>query len=180
MGGQGPEVRSMNYNSIGKIVASFGVKGEVILQHHLGKKTSLKGLEALFVEIVKDEMLPYFIQSAKIKSEDEVYLKLEGVDTKEAAGKLRQKEAWLTEDDFHKYAAKSSIVSLLGFRLIDDGVDRGAILEIIEQPHQMLARIDLEGKEALIPLHEQTLDKIDKKKKEVHVVLPDGLLDVYR
>ena len=170
----------MNYNSIGKIVASFGVKGDLILQHHLGKKTSLKGLEALFVELVKDEMLPYFIQSAKIKSEDEIYLKLEGVDTKEAAQQLKQKEIWLTEEDFHKYAAKSSIVSLLGFRLIDDGVDRGAILEIIEQPHQMLARIDLQGKEALIPLHEQTLDKIDKKKKEVHVVLPDGLLDVYR
>ena len=76
----------MNYNSIGKIVASFGVKGELVLQHHLGKKTSLKGLEALFVEIVKGEMLPYFIQSAKIKSEEEIYLKLEGVDTKEAAG----------------------------------------------------------------------------------------------
>ena len=170
----------MNYNSIGKIVASFGVKGDLILQHHLGKKTSLKGLEALFVELVKGEMLPYFIQSAKIKSEDEIYLKLEGVDTKEAAQQLRQKEIWLTEEDFHKYTAKSSIVSLLGFHLIDDGVDRGAILEIIEQPHQMLARIDLQGKEALIPLHEQTLDKIDKKKKEVHVVLPDGLLDVYR
>jgi 16S rRNA processing protein RimM len=170
----------MHYNSIGKLVASFGVKGDLILEHQLGKKTSLKGLEALFVEVVKDEMLPYFIQSAKIKSETEIYLKLEGVDTKEAAQKLRQKEVWLTEDDFHTYAAKSAMVSLLGYHLIDDGIDRGAILEIIEQPHQMLARIDLEGKEALIPLHEQTLEKIDKRKKQVHVVLPDGLLDVYR
>ncbi|MFT3932987.1 MAG: ribosome maturation factor RimM [Chitinophagaceae bacterium] len=170
----------MNYNSIGKIVASFGVKGEVILLHHLGKKTSLKGLEALFIEVVKGEMLPYFIQSAKIKSEEEVYLKLEGIDTKEAAGKLRQKEVWFTEEAFEKYSAKSSIISLLGFRLIDEGTDRGPILEIIEQPHQMLARIDLSGKEALIPLHEQSLQKIDKKKKEVHVVLPEGLLDVYR
>ena len=170
----------MNYNSVGKLVASFGVTGELILQHHLGKKSSLKGLEALFVELVKDEMLPYFIQSAKIKSDNEILLKLEGVDTKEAAQKLRQKEVWLQEDDFQKYAAKSSIVSLLGYHLIDDGTDRGAILEIIEQPHQMLARIDLAGKEALIPLHEQTLLKVDKKKKQVHVVLPDGLLDVYR
>ncbi len=170
----------MNYNSIGKIVASFGVKGEIILLHHLGKKTSLKGLEALFVEIVKGEMLPYFIQSAKIKSGEEIYLKLEGVDTKEAAAKLRQKEIWLTEEDFEKYSAKSAIISLLGFHLIDEGTDRGAILEIIEQPHQMLARIDLNGKEALIPLHEQSLQKIDKKKKQVHVILPEGLLDVYR
>jgi 16S rRNA processing protein RimM len=168
------------YCSIGKLVASFGVKGDLILQHHLGKKTSLKGLEAIFVEVVKGEMLPYFIQSAKIKSDEEVYLKLESVDTKEAAVKLRQKEVWFTEEDFQKFSAKSSIISLLGFHLIDDGTDRGAILEIIEQPHQMLARIDLEGKEALIPLHERSLQKIDKKKKQVHVILPDGLLDVYR
>ena len=170
----------MEYINIGKIVASFGVQGDVILLHQLGKKTSLKGLEVLFIEMVKGEMLPYFIKSAKIKSESEIYLKLEGIDTKEAAGKLRQKEVWFTEEGFQKYSAKSSIMSLLGFHLIDEGVDRGPILEIIEQPHQMLARIDLQGKEALIPLHEETLQKIDKKKKQVHVVLPDGLLDVYR
>ena len=170
----------MEYISIGKIVASFGVQGELILLHHLGKKTSLKGLEVLFVEIVKGEMLPYFIKSAKIKSDEEIYLKLEGIDTKEAAAKLRQKEVWFTEEAFQKYSAKSSIMSLLGFHLIDEGVDRGAILEIIEQPHQMLARIDLDGKEALVPLHQETLQKIDKKKKQVHVILPDGLLDVYR
>ena len=170
----------MDYINIGKIVASFGVQGDVILLHQLGKKTSLKGLEVLFIEMVKGEMLPYFIKSAKIKSESEIYLKLEGIDTKEAAGKLRQKEVWFTEEAFQKYSAKSSIMSLLGFHLIDEGVDRGPILEIIEQPHQMLARIDLQGKEALVPLHQETLQKIDKKKKHVHVVLPDGLLDVYR
>lgn len=170
----------MEYISIGKIVASFGVQGELILLHQLGKKTSLKGLDVLFVEIVKGEMLPYFIKTAKIKGEEEIYLKLEGIDTKEAAGRLRQKEVWFTDDAFQKYSAKSSIMSLLGFHLIDEGIDRGAILEIIEQPHQMLARIDLEGKEALIPLHGETLQKIDKKKKQVHVVLPAGLLDVYR
>jgi 16S rRNA processing protein RimM len=35
------------------------------------------------------------------------------------------------------------------------------------------------GKEALIPIHEQSLLKIDKKKKQVHVEIPDGLLDIY-
>jgi len=37
----------------------------------------------------------------------------------------------------------------------------------------------IEGKEALIPLHEETLVSIDRKKNEVHVTLPEGLLDVY-
>lgn len=161
-------------------MASFGVKGEVVLKHHLGKKTSLKGLEALFIEANKDEMLPHFISASKIKSEDEVYLKLEGVDTKEAAQKLIQKQVWLTENDFHKYTAKSSPVSLLGFHLFHEGNDLGEVLEVIEQPHQLLCRIEFHGNEAFIPVHEATLQKIDKKNKRVYLMLPDGLLDIYR
>lgn len=168
-----------NYHSIGKLVASYGLKGEVVLVHSLGKKTSLKGLEVLFVEQKKDELLPYFIESARIKSGTEVYLKLEGIDSKEKAFPLLQKQAWLPEAEFSKYAAKSSPISLLGFHIINDGTDIGEILEIIEMPHQLLGRISINGKDALIPLHEETLLKIDKKKKQVQVNLPDGLLDVF-
>ncbi|MDI3318216.1 ribosome maturation factor RimM [Pinibacter soli] len=168
-----------NYNTLGKFVATFGVKGELVLQHHLGKKTALKGLEVLFVEVKKDEFLPYFIQEARMKNDSEVYIKLEGVDTKEVAQKLTQKQLWLPEEDFQKYAGKSAPVSLLGYHLIDEGKDLGEILEVIEQPHQVLAKIDLNGNEALIPIHTDTLEKIDRKNKKVHVILPDGLLELY-
>jgi 16S rRNA processing protein RimM len=168
-----------NYHSIGKLVATFGVNGEVVLHHHLGKKTSLKGLETIFIEQKKDEMLPYFIEGTRIKNDEELFLKIEGVDTKEAAHKLMQKQLWLTQEDFDKYAAKSAPIALLGFHIINEGADLGEILEVIEQPHQVLCRIDLNGKEALIPVNEAFLQKIDKKKKQVHVELPEGLLDIY-
>lgn len=169
-----------NYCSIGKFVATFGLNGELILKHHLGKKTSLKGLETLFIEKGKDEMLPYFIISAKIKTDDELYIGIEGIDTKESARTLVQKQVWLPEDEFHKYAGKSAPISLLGFHIINENNDLGEILEVIEQPHQLLCRISLEGKEALIPVHQETLQKIDKKTKQVMVTLPDGLLDIFR
>ena len=169
-----------NYVSIGKLVATFGVKGEIVLRHHLGKKTSLKGLETIFVEEQKDAMLPYFIEETRIKNDEELFLKLEGVNTKESAQKLVQKQLWLDEENFHKYSAKSSPISLLGFHVIEEAKDLGEILEVIEQPHQLLCRIDINGKEVLIPIHTETLVKIDKKKKEVHVDLPEGLLDIYQ
>jgi len=168
-----------NYCSIGKLVATFGVQGEMILKHHLGKKTALKGLETLFIEDKKDELLPYFIESIKMKSDDELYIKLDSVHTKESAQKLVQKQVWLVEEEFHKYAGKSAPISLLGFHMVQDKEDLGEILEVIEQPHQLLCRIDWKGKEALIPIHEATLLKIDKKKKIILVNLPDGLLDVF-
>ncbi len=168
-----------NYHSVGKIVATFGVKGEVVLHHSLGKKTSLKGLETIFIEVKKDEMLPYFIESTRIRNDEELYLKFEGIDTKEAAHRLMQKRVWLPQEEFEKYVAKSAPIMLLGFHIINEGEDIGEILEVIEQPHQLLCRIDLKGREALIPVHEDFLLKIDKKKKQVHVELPEGLLDIY-
>lgn len=169
-----------NYCSIGKFVATFGVAGELVLRHHLGKKTSLKGLESFFIEKQKDELLPYFIEAVRIKSADELYVKIEGIHSKEAAHKMLQKQVWLLEEDFQKYAAKSSAISLLGYHIINEDADLGEILEVIEQPHQLLCRIMLDGKEALIPMHQETLQKIDKKNKQVFVELPEGLLDIFR
>ena len=79
------------YFNIGKLVAVHGLKGELLLKHELGKKTSLKGLQAIFIEEKKNSFIPYFIEATKIKSEDEVYIKLEGVNTREVAIKLTQK-----------------------------------------------------------------------------------------
>ena len=169
----------MEYFKIGKLVAAFGVKGEMILKHSLGKKSALKGLKAIFIEEQKQSFIPWFIISAKSKSEDEIYIQLEGIDSREAALKLIQKEAWLPEEDFKKQASSSSPLSFLGFSIIDNGNDLGPILELIEQPHQLLCRIEIDEKEVLIPLNEQTLQKVDTKKKQVFVTLPDGLLDIY-
>lgn len=167
------------YFKIGKLVSSFGLKGELILKHNLGKKTSLKDLQAIFLEERKEAFIPWFIEHTKIKSDEEIYIKLEGVDTKEKAIPLVQKEVWVPEVDFQKYSAKTSPINLLGFEIVEDEQVLGQILEVIEQPHQILCRIDYRGKEALIPLHEETIRKIDRKKKQVIVELPEGLLEIY-
>lgn len=167
------------YFNIGKFVAVHGLKGDLLIQHELGKKTSLKGLQAIFIEEKKNSFIPWFIESAKIKSENEIYIKLESVNSREAAAKLVQKKIWLAETDFKKFAAKSSPSGLLGYTIITQKKAIGEILELIEQPHQLLCRLEIKGKEVLIPLHEGSLKKIDHKKKEVLVELPDGLLEIY-
>jgi 16S rRNA processing protein RimM len=169
----------IEYFKIGKFVAVHGLKGELLLKHSFAKKTSLKGLQAVFIEEKKDSFIPWFIQSAKIKNEEETYIKLEGIDTRETAAKLTQKAIWLPEADFKKFAAKSAPAGLLSYMIIHERENIGEILEVIEQPHQLLCRLDMKGKEVLIPLNESTLQKIDHKKKQVLVSLPEGLLDIY-
>ena len=169
----------MNYYKAGKLVAVHGLKGELIFKHELGKKSSLKDLKAIFIEDRKDSFLPWFIETAKARSTDEVLLKLETINTREAAAKLSQKEVWLTEEDFKKHSAKSAPANLLGYTIINDKERLSEILEVIEQPHQLLCRLEINNKEVLIPLNESTLQKIDHKKRQVIVTLPDGLLEIY-
>jgi len=167
------------YFKIGKIVSVAGLKGEVLLKHTLGKKTSLKGLQAIFIEEKENSFLPWFIESTKIKNESEIYLKIENINSRESAMILSQKQVWLPEADFKKFTAKAAPANLLGYTIIDEGEVLGKILEIIEQPHQLICRIELKEKEVLIPLNENTLRKTDHNKKEVLVQLPEGLLDIY-
>ncbi len=167
------------YFKIGKLVAVHGLRGELLLKHELGKKTSLKGLQIIFIEEKKNSFLPLFIESAKIKNEEEIYIKLEGINTREAAIKLGKKEIWVPEIDFKKFASKTAPASLLGYTIINNNEPLGEILELIEQPHQLLCRLEIKGKEVLIPLHEGSLKKVNHRKKEVLVELPDGLLEIY-
>jgi 16S rRNA processing protein RimM len=167
------------YFKIGKLAASHGLDGTLVLVHNLGKKTALKDLETLFIQENKDSFMPYFIESTSIKNDTEVYIKVEGVNNKEIARKLTPKEVWITATDFEKYAAKSSPISMLGYDLIDGSNNLGEIIEVLEQPHQILCTILYKGNEALIPVHEGNLIKMDQKKKQLFVEIPEGLLEIY-
>ena len=168
------------YFRIGKLVTTFGLQGELVLKHNLGKKTSLKGLKAIFIEEKKESFIPWFVENTRIKNDEETYLKIEGINSREEANKLTQKEVWLPEEDFKKYSAKTSPINLLGFEVVEEQAVLGKILEVIEQPHQVLCRIDHKGKEVYIPLHEETIVKIDRKNARVIVSLPPGLLEIYQ
>ena len=169
----------MNYIHIGKIAATHGIEGEIIILHSLNKKTNLKNIEALFVEETKGSYIPDFVEKAKAKTQNEIICKLEGISSRETAQHFIKKNVWLTENDFFKNAAKSAPIALLGYLVVDNGKPLSKVEEVIEQPHQLLLRIVLNGKDVYIPIHEKTLNKIDKKNSEIHVTLPEGLLDVY-
>ena len=147
-------------------MAAHGLKGELVLQHELGKKTDLKKLPALFLELKKDSFVPYFIRKAKGTTEKESLLLLEEIDTREKAQQLVGKLCWLPEEQFKQYADKQAPASLLGYQIVEEEEEGskkilGTIEEVIEQPQQLLCRILLKDKEVLIPLNESTLLAID-------------------
>ena len=90
-----------------------------------------------------------------------------------------KKKVWLSSTDAKRMASKAAPISLLGFSVIEKKKALGKVLEVIEQPLQILLRIEIDGKEVLIPINESTLVKVDHKAEKIHVDLPEGLLDIY-
>jgi 16S rRNA processing protein RimM len=168
-----------SFRNIGKIVAGFGLKGEIVVQHRLGKKIAVSKIKVIFLEQKKEELLPYFVETARKKGDDELYMKLEGIDNKEAVSKYLRREVWIKEEEVQAHTQKTNPIAWVGYRILDQGKELGIILEVIEQPHQILCRLEIDAKEVLIPIHEQSLNKIDHKTKTLLMTLPDGLLEVY-
>ena len=168
-----------SYRNIGKIVSAFGLKGEMIVLHHLGKKISPSKIKVIFLEQKKDELLPHFVDQIKSKGQDELLLKLEGIDSRESATKYIRHDVWLREEEVQVHIQKNNPIGWVGYHLLDQGRDLGPVLEVIEQPHQVLCRLEMQTKEVLIPINEQTLEKVDHKSQNIMVTLPDGLLEVY-
>ncbi|MFZ9661052.1 MAG: ribosome maturation factor RimM [Chitinophagaceae bacterium] len=167
-----------NYINIGKIAATHGISGEMIIIHNLGKKTDFKDIKAFFIEDLPGSFLPYFPTQIKAKTDAEVLVIMEGIQTKEKARTLLQKQIWITEEDFSKYASASAPITLLGYMVLDGEESLGEVLEVIEQPHQILCRIQYkEHDDILIPLNEQSIQKIDRKHKKLFLELPSGLIE---
>lgn len=164
---------------IGKIVATVGIQGEVLLVHVLGKKVSFKEGDVVFIETEKSIRIPFFVESSKARTEKETLLKFEDINSREAGHSLIQKPLHLSAQLFDTHVSKQAPIRLLGFLVFDLQTEIGKVTGVIEQPHQILLETAYKNKTALIPLHEASLKNIDEKKRIVYVELPEGLLDLY-
>lgn len=165
--------------SIGKIAAPHGTQGEMIFQHVMDTRKPLSPGQALMLEMKKDSYVPYFVASAKARTEREYLLRLEEVNSRETAARLTGRTVWMASKDLSRYASAQAPLTLVGYCVYDDGNLVGPVTSVIEQPHQLLLAVNYKGVEALIPVHAETLRQINHPQKSIFTSLPDGLLDLY-
>ncbi|RYE23472.1 MAG: 16S rRNA processing protein RimM [Sphingobacteriales bacterium] len=164
---------------IGKIVATHGLQGSLILSHIIGESDWLKTDDTLFIELRKGSHIPYFVTQAKGNNHEEYILQVEDVTTVEEAKKLIGKTVYVNEDILSKHADDSPLL-WIGFNLVDKtrgGL--GTIEDVMQAGAQWLARITYEGKEVLIPLVDQMILDVNIRNKYLRMDLPEGLIDVY-
>ena len=172
------------YTQIGFIKKPFGLKGELKISVEDKYLEDLVQSEVIFIEM-GGKPVPYFLES--IREGNAILLKLEEVDSKEAAIKLSSKAINLRSSDIleeHERTLEPTENHLqfqkyVGFSIQSTEKDLiGVIEEIQEFPQQEMALVMYEGREVLIPLHESLIDRVDEQQKVVWVHLPEGLLNL--
>ena len=55
----------------------------------------------------------------------------------------------------------------------------GKVNEIIEYPTQSIIQIIRDGKEILIPIHDDIIKDVNRDEKKIYISAPSGLIDMY-
>lgn len=167
-------------HKLGYFSKLHGYKGELTAALDTANNREYSHLQHIFVE-VKGELVPYFIRLIEYKTNTTNKVKLDGIDTEESAKELVKSSIYidpkdLSEDD----AEKVELRSMLGYNAIDSEKGPiGKITSIQETANNPLVVILFGKIEILIPLNGGFIDEIDKKKKEVRISAPAGLIDFY-
>lgn len=164
---------------IGYITKTKGLKGEVQLYFEFKDYEEL-AFDCLFLE-VQGKLVPYFVSSVKLRSNQTGYFSFDDVDSIEKAEKLLRKNAYLPnslkperQDDEFYYT------DLKGFIAIDQTHgELGEIIEVHEYPQQYIAVVSYKFREIMFPLNDDIIQSIDEEEGTVEVALPEGLIDIY-
>ena len=125
--------------------------------------------------------VPFFIEEYRFRSDTTALVKLEDVDTTEKAALFTNVEVYFPVK-FAEEAGEDNQLSwdfFIGFRVKDlQHGELGSITDVDDSTINTLFIIDHRGQELLMPVQEEFILKMDKKKKTMTVQLPEGLLSI--
>ena len=172
----------MNKNDcffFGKVTKTHGLKGEITIKLDVVNPADFKDLRYILIED-RGNLIPYFIENQKING-DKMFVQLQDVKSMEQAVVFLGKGVFLPnemlpeldENDFYFKEIK-------GFTLIDEAKGEvGKISDVLEYPTQAVIQVMRDGKEILIPIHDDIIRKVNKKSKTLNIKAPEGLIDMY-
>ena len=159
---------------LGFISRKHGYKGDVNIK--LETTAKYKELGHMFIEL-NGGLVPFFIDSFRLKKETIALVKLEDVDSEQEAQKLVGKEVFLPLK-FIDESQQSELASIIGFEVIDSKHGYiGKLTHIFDNTAQDLFKISNGDHEFLIPFTEEFVQKIEGN--TIYLDTPEGLIELF-
>ncbi len=167
---------------IGKFTKPYGYKGELALRFDVSIPQEFQQTEWVFVTL--DGLpVPFFISSTEniwIKDEQTAILKLNDIDSDIQAKELVNKDVSISQFQSEKSWEPDNFNAFKGFKITDKNLGEIGIFEkIIEIPQNPLMQVFQNQTEILIPLSDDIVTEINTRQKNIQVIVPNGLLDIF-
>ena len=168
------ECISMEKILVGMITSPVGLKGEVKVYNYSDRTQIYEETEIFYLGDEPRKLERFRTQKNML------VIKFEGVETREAAEELRNREVFVTRDDLPELEeGEYYLRDLIGMKVFQEDNLIGEVADVITNTSQDILKVmTVEGAEALIPGVEPILQSIDTDKKIITVDLPEGLLDL--
>lgn len=164
------------YLECGKIINTHGFKGTVKLESWCDSPQILAELPCLYLQ-KGAEYLPVRVLHTSIFRQF-VLADLEGVDSEEAANRLRNTVLFASRDDIPVEEGDHFIVDLIGLPVkdADSGVELGTLTDVNTRGATDLYIVRTQSGEYMVPAVPQFIDRIDTD-DAIYVHPIPGLLD---
>jgi len=165
--------------SVGEIVKTHGIQGEMTLRLFDGLTIDCIDEEFLFLDI-DGGLVPFLLEEAREKNQNDVLIKLEGLsDEKKAARYINSPVYVPGVDEEESESEQFSTYQLIGYKAYDITLgELGEITGILDISKNPLFEVKKGEKELLIPITDDFIQGLDDKKREILFDLPQGLIDM--
>jgi 16S rRNA processing protein RimM len=166
----------LEYLSIGQIVNVYGFRGEVKVYPLTDDISRFKRLKEVYVE-ENNALVKYEVEGIKLLS-NTVAVKLKGIDTEEAANRLRNAYMKVDRKSALKLPKDSYFIcDLIDLEVYDEkGLLLGTIKDVLQTGSNDIYVVQTSGKDILIPALKDVVKKIDLANRNIMVKLPEGLI----
>ncbi len=164
---------------LGTLTKPHGTKGSALVWLKDLKADDIKKRGTVFVEI-DGLLVPFFIEHFQEKSAESIILQLEGIQSETRLKELAGSNVYvLPEQVKRKRKLLSGLPRLMGYTVKDLHTDfvgiAGGITGLANNP---LLQVQHEGREYLVPVHEDIILEINHKDKVIVIKAPEGLFEL--
>ena len=160
---------------IGRIVNAVALRGEVKVYNYCGYKERYEELDRIIVEDKE-----YEIEKVRYQ-QHMVILKLEGVDDRNGAEAMKNKDVFITEEDLLELPEDTFYIrDLIGLAVIDEesGNNIGELKDVLQPSSQDVYVVKRpEGSDVLIPVVSEFVKEVNLEERFVKVHLIEGMMD---
>ena len=170
-------IRKEEVFKIGVLGKPHGIKGEISFAFTDDAFDRTEECDYL-VLLLDGILVPFFMEEYRFRSDNSALVKFEGIETSEQARRLSNVEVYFPLKYVEEGDEMASWEFFVGFRVHDvHHGDLGCITGVNDSTMNVLFMIEKNGKEILLPAHEEFILGIDRDAKVLDVEVPDGLLD---